>query len=344
MIGGIILFLAVCVFGIRRRDITLCEGTIISKKQTDYIKGIAALEIMLGHIGLYVDTPLLFPFRKAGILVVGVFFFLSGYGLTIRCQQDTSYGKSFLVKRVKGIVLPFWIANLVYVVVLGIGGLWEYSSILDLFLSVVGVKLLNYPTWYLIELLFFYVLFWLVYNFLPKKKVTVLFCISIVLIYICYLCKVDDPWYGSALCFAAGTGAAWHEEKIKKVWTGMRYWGLLLGGTVVLGSSLVLFFVLGEESFLGNGVCRNVASITFALLLYFIFYKIQIKGYMYEVFGKISMNIYLYHMLAIQMLALVCLDRPDMFLALVVAVTVLWALGVSYIPVLCRKVCIGRKE
>lgn len=52
--------------------------------------------IMIGHIGLATGSIVLYPNRKAGILFVGIFFMLSGYGLIYSVDNKPEYLKHFL--------------------------------------------------------------------------------------------------------------------------------------------------------------------------------------------------------------------------------------------------------
>ena len=75
----IFLWLLLCIWGIKKRQ----EESVLSSEQSIAVKGVCAIEIMLGHIGLATGSVFLFPNRKAGILFVGIFFLLSGYGLKL---------------------------------------------------------------------------------------------------------------------------------------------------------------------------------------------------------------------------------------------------------------------
>lgn len=59
------------------------------------IRGLSAVEIMLGHIGIATGLLILYPNRKAGILFVGIFFLLSGYGLSKSLNENKDYLKHF---------------------------------------------------------------------------------------------------------------------------------------------------------------------------------------------------------------------------------------------------------
>lgn len=64
------LILSLCGISINQN-----EQLPFSLKQTTALRGISAIEIMIGHIGLETGSIILFPNRKAGILFVGIFLY-----------------------------------------------------------------------------------------------------------------------------------------------------------------------------------------------------------------------------------------------------------------------------
>lgn len=109
----IIGFLLLIIYGIHRCDLTSGMGsTGLDLSNSHAIRGICAVEIMLGHIGIATDSLWLYPSRKAGVLFVGVFFTLSGYGLMKSLAQKKDYLKHFLRKRIGSTLLPAYIVYL----------------------------------------------------------------------------------------------------------------------------------------------------------------------------------------------------------------------------------------
>ena len=84
------------------------------------LRGICAIEIMLGHIGIVTGSIWLYPNRKAGILFVGVFFLLSGYGLMYSIENKKNYLKYFLYRKIQKLILPayfiFFVAEWIKVI------------------------------------------------------------------------------------------------------------------------------------------------------------------------------------------------------------------------------------
>lgn len=88
----VVLWLLLLLYGISFRTSSeeiLAPGTVTS------LRGICAIEIMLGHIGIATENIFLFPNRKAGILFVGIFFLFSGYGLAYSVEHKRDYLHGF---------------------------------------------------------------------------------------------------------------------------------------------------------------------------------------------------------------------------------------------------------
>lgn len=105
------LILSLCGISINQN-----EQLPFSLKQTTALRGISAIEIMIGHIGLETGSIILFPNRKAGILFVGIFFILSGYGVAYSMEHKADYLKYFLLDRSIKLLLPAYTVKIIMLV------------------------------------------------------------------------------------------------------------------------------------------------------------------------------------------------------------------------------------
>lgn len=279
----------------------------LNRVTTVSLRGWFAIEIMLGHLGLQTQSFFLFPFRKAGILFVGCFFALSGYGLICGAQKGATYFRSFLSKRCQSFLLPAVLvlaAN--YVVKLN----W-----------IPTVELLN---WYVVEQAVFYLLFYLLYRYLPWKWANVLlFLTSAAFILIAYVCGLSNPWYGSTLCFPLGVLYAQFRPQARPV-LEKAYLPCLVSSTIVLGVSLLLFMLLPEGTFLANVIARTIASCSFSFWTLLLLMKIQIGNPILQALGTISYEIYLLHPTIIALCASK-LPAPIVLCAGVIVITLVFA-------------------
>lgn len=71
----------------------------LSIEKTKKVKGIAAILILLHHLAQRVAIPKPFAFiRYVGFILVAVFFFFSGYGLSFGLRYKSDYLKHFWKK------------------------------------------------------------------------------------------------------------------------------------------------------------------------------------------------------------------------------------------------------
>lgn len=267
------------------------QSNRLTQSVSKSIKGLSALEIMMGHLGIATGFFFLYPNRKAGILFVGIFFMLSGYGLMHNFNNQEGYLNHFLRKRLLNILVP---AYMVYI----IWGCLEGSIIktysLHTFLEYILLREFWLKTnWYLFEIAIFYVVFYCLYKFFPKQRANVLLVVMTI-IFVAFFLKIDNPWYGSSICFPFGILYEQYGELLNK-WMKKCYWLKCIVTLVICGLSIVLFFVLGNDSIIGNPLARNIAALSFCIWLLFLLDKIKIDYSLCKWFGNISYEIFLFH-------------------------------------------------
>lgn len=134
----------------------------LSKDSTKSLCGIAVLFIIFHHIAqewpFYGVTRELVFFNDIGFLLVSIFFFTSGYGLTLNADRDPDYVKDFGRKRLLPVLLPFYVTNVLFAVNYVIVG---KASAPKLIFGVLGLTQLNPNGWFP----FVFILFYLVFRF-----------------------------------------------------------------------------------------------------------------------------------------------------------------------------------
>lgn len=274
------------------------------------LKGISAIEIMLGHIGKNTGSIILFPNRKAGILFVGIFFALSGYGLMYSIDNKKNYQNVFLKQRIIKIVLP---AYLIYIL---------RTVLLQEPLSyIVNIRIFFEETnWYVWEILVLYTIFYLFAKISLKNISITLFFFSIVFVVIAYILKIDIPWYGSTLCFPLGIYYYLYNDKIYKYYvTTNQYMRVIFVSSIALFIGISTFFMLGE-SFIGYVVARNIASTSFVILAFFLLYSFRIENKISKWLGKYSYEIFLIHFVYLKVFK--AINNPFMYALIVIMTTI----------------------
>ena len=89
----------------------------LSKRNTDCLKGILAVLVLIHHLtqnsGLLMDTPLRGVFANLGYLSVSAFLFLSGYGMMASYnKKGKKYAEQLPLKR----MLPFYCIIIILIV------------------------------------------------------------------------------------------------------------------------------------------------------------------------------------------------------------------------------------
>ena len=206
----LVVWIILVLVGLKKNN----EGSQLVKMDLLPLRGLCAFEIMIGHIGLATGSAILYPNRKAGILIVGVFFFLSGYGLAYSACTKEAYLEKFVQKKLIKLILPACIVYYIYSMVLCIEEKSLYKLI-DLFNP---IQFFRQTNWYFWALLRLYLLFYLLYKYYAgENKEIIINAMLILFVAVCYIAGVGQPWYGSTVCFGVGLLFYEHEIGIKKI-------------------------------------------------------------------------------------------------------------------------------
>ncbi len=144
----------------------------LSLKVSKGLLGFCAAAIMLHHMSQTIyfakeDPGILLFMVDIGVCFVGMFFFFSGYGLYSSLRDKPDYLKGFLRHRLPAILIPFYICNFAFI----IGScLWGFKMEgKELLPYLTGVILMNNQMWYVVEIFFLYLLFYLVFRLVKNR-------------------------------------------------------------------------------------------------------------------------------------------------------------------------------
>lgn len=292
MIVIVLMWLILIFAGIRyTKDIK--NGAAFSKENSMALRGICSIEIMMGHLGLATKSIVLFPNRKAGILFVGVFFALSGYGLMYSLQNKDNYLKSFLSDRLFKLLIP---AYVIYVIGVLLKSDVDWVNIFrpDRFVSDTN--------WYVWEMLAMYIAFYLCARLMDMRKGhIILFVLSLIFVCAAYALNLDRPWYGSTFCFWLGIFYFINQEKFKEVLVS-KHWILnVMILSICMIISMGLFFV--KEDWMGGALLgRNIASVSFVIIVIICLYRFKLGNFVSLRLGQYSYEIFLFHPVFIKVL------------------------------------------
>ena len=125
------------------------------KDKVVVLKPFLALGIVLSHLSSY--SIYLHDFQRWGSLIVGIFFFISGYGLSYSLHYKVGYIRNFFLHRIaKALLLPYMGALLFYFV---LNGNWSDYSFFDHISRVSGPSLIP-NDWFVFALVYCYMFFY----------------------------------------------------------------------------------------------------------------------------------------------------------------------------------------
>lgn len=337
MIVILLLWIALILYGIGRNE----EGSPpLELNQTIVLRGICAIEIMIGHIGLLTGNIFLYPNRKAGILFVGIFFMLSGYGLAYGNEHKQEYMKFFLPRRFWRLLLPAYLAYAAYVMFCAVAlNEMQWTELFNVTLFI------NNTNWYVWEQMGLYVVFWLAYKFIPRKTValSVVLLLSVIFVGIAFVTDMDRPYYGSTLCFTFGLYYSQYEGRFART-AAQYFWKLLAITGGVLAAAMGMFFVLGDNSILGNPVARNISSMSFCMMVILLLGKISVGNRVSYLLGKCSYEIFLVHPFVLALLMKIDFASQIVYSVVGICISILTAAILHLIVVRIWRMTEGKRK
>ncbi|MCQ2982165.1 MAG: acyltransferase [Treponemataceae bacterium] len=318
-----------------------------SLDQTKSLQGLAALLILLHHASQKTCASWIPPlvvrhgldaFLEVGYILVGFFFFCSGYGLYKSVTSKDSYlaVKNFFGKRIWPVVAAFYVTMLIYLAARISRGQHIKSYQLTGYLT--GGMLCNTNAWYCITIVIFYLLFWCAFSLVRNKKsvLPVLLVWLGTVVYLIVGTRIDhndwwfcgEWWYNSVLLFPMGMTWARHEKQITaRLQKG--YWIRLVCYAAALFFVMQLsFLVLGRFGYYGDtwnqpllpkmcsrlisALTQNALAFVFCLLLYLFTMKVRVGNLFTRWMGSVTLEFYLIHGLFIELFGFNFLDvaRP----------------------------------
>lgn len=216
-------------------------------------KGVLAFLIIAHHLGQRIPSPVLdFNFLYWGLYVVAMFFFMTGYGLTISyMKKGSSYLQHFIKYRIWKVLSPYLVAILIY-------ALYRYVYYPDFNLYKALISKLDFsevllPTsWFIVAIILFYIAFYIVMSVCKKMSISIIFLFGYTIAYYFVFNKLLSfgPWWTKTI-FAVIIGMiyAYNEKKVQFLIknNGILTVAFMGGGFLLL--YVVLPIVCGKYSF-----------------------------------------------------------------------------------------------
>lgn len=281
-----LLFVIIFFSGIRK------EGTLSGDecyKRLNTMRGIWALEIIIGHVVRHEDS-ILFPLGKFMLVGVAFFFFMSGWGLCKSFHEKGNYLDDFLKTRV---VYICWLI----ISALIITSIIDFICPIDTQFSIhssdgieIIRKLINNINWYMRELLLLYLLFYWNYKFIKKHRILILTIIVISIACVFGFLGFERPWYASIMAFPLGF--VFYSYFPKMIDFIRKPKGIMLvGGLGILGLSSL---VIDESMFIPIFVANNSLCICVIMILVIFFTIFHVENGAKRFLNKYATELYLF--------------------------------------------------
>ena len=221
----------------------------LEQRQTQILKGIAILFVLVGHYYRYANINSSFSFlRSIGYFGAALFAFLSGYGIHTSYKNRGFY-KGWLFKRIIKIYIPFLLCNTVSLLVYGSC----YGGKPILFRIMGGTD--DFVMWYVPFIIAFYLIYFV--SIKLGKKFAGTFCllciVGVVFIEYGEIVGMASQWYTSvgALLF----GIALAEMGIKNSsYTAIAVIGGALVGVIYISQRVSFIFWIKNWSTIMAGI------------------------------------------------------------------------------------------
>lgn len=342
-----------------------------SVEQSKALQAVAALMIILHHTvqsitayGSVWKGPVTL-WNSFGYLFTSIFFFFSGFGLYKSYKTKEHYLDGFLKNRLPKILIPFMLANILYLLFASQGRVNELRYVIT---SLFGFTLLNRNAWFVVELIFLYLAFYICMKKSSTERAALikLTFFTFILVAFSLLLGHDrssinghwfmgEWWYNSTLTFIMGFFVAKYEAKIKQIM--MKWYKVLLPASIL---ALWGWFLL-EESVLRHfgyyrewenhpGYIEKFYSLIMQVILCFIFMffillinlKIKFNNRFLKFLGGISFEIFLIHdIFRWQFLKCVEKGMPD---ALYLALTFVLSVAAGWLFAKVDKYLLGKRS
>lgn len=273
----------------------------ISLSMSICLKAIFAVGVVLGHMFNSYGVRNAFEtiFTKCVFLFVGMFFFLSGYGMM---RKYVSFGNKYsiknLINRLLKLLLPYIIVNVIYCLLKIFINQREIVSIMHDYFDTFrkGGSYVPY-TWYVIAALFMYIIFYISACISKGQQwMVMVYCslLTIALIVVLILIKYPEHWIYSLFGFCAGMYYYIIPDENNKSKVAILKNSLiqcaLFAFTLVIANIIPIL----SELIITDTVIQNVRVCAFCFLIAEMLKMIKIDNKILLFLGTSSYEIYLY--------------------------------------------------
>jgi peptidoglycan/LPS O-acetylase OafA/YrhL len=292
------------------------EQKILCIEQTQYLKGIAILLIILCHtIGQAKETTIATPLGGIG---VAIFLFMSGYGLQESYKKNKLSG--FWRKKILRIFVPYTIFITIKCIILADFDFKKY--LLDIFF-------IHTSYWYIGYLIKCYIVFYISSLFNEKHKLLVLALGSMLSLFLLPEIEAEQSF-----SFIMGVIASIKIKEIRSLSKKGLY--IIAVTSIIIGVTALAikqFTVVRQNEFI-YFLCQLLVKLPIAIGIIFLVGKLLPKNSFAILCGTYSLELYLIHM---QTLKIIQYNTIQSYIVLLLTFIVTTALFSYIFNLLCKK-------
>lgn len=290
---------------------------------TKGIQGLFALAIMLHHLSqrlVHINgyKGELVYYQEIGTWLVGFFFFFSGFGLITSFREKKYYLDSFLIRRIWTVLVPFFICNYAYMfTALLLGQKFSTEKLVQAFF---GIVLLNDHMWFAVEIMYLYIMFYVVFRLIRKDiwRYIIMFIVVVTLMIAGFFAGHDwegrtqsnwlegEWWYNTTFLFFVGMLIARFYCPIM-YWVKKYYYVVLLVSIVgfIMFATLTQYMLdnygYWTDTFMNNRYDDKAMTLAvqlpmvlfFEWMLFLLMMKVKVHNKILAFLGKISLEVIL---------------------------------------------------
>lgn len=267
-----------------------------SLNQSKAIQGFAALAILFHHLAQHTCAPWLQypliqglePFLNIGYLMVGIFFFASGFGLYKSVKSKDDYMKHFFAKRFLPLLYFYAATNVIILLV---------------------TKHFSTYTWFVYAISISYIGFFLAFRFIKNDyiAIAVTAIVSFAYVYVTdFIIGYETYWFNSSLVFIFGIIFAKYEKFIMdffKKYFWVAFILLVVSFILVYRQSLKMNDFLGSSAAtyfdpvlkLKTALMQSLAALLLVLAIIVMNLKVEFRNILLNKMGGITLGFYLIH-------------------------------------------------
>ncbi|MBU3073207.1 acyltransferase family protein [Clostridium estertheticum] len=217
------------------------DEAFLNRQLTNEVKGLAMLIIIIHHLCRHVVSNAndLILFYDLGYVGVGIFLFLSGFGLM--SSLISKGDENFFLKKVIRIYIPFVFMNLIWIFsdyyFLNI-----HQGIFKNIACIIGIIISDRNYWYIP----FLILWYIVFHFVMKLKITnkykifILLFVSIIII----VNSTSGNGRGNAFSFPFGIIVALYKDRVEILYNNIKLKKTIVFKLFLICGVLMYFFYL----------------------------------------------------------------------------------------------------